>query len=230
MFKKRLYFFLILLYLFSFNNVFADISKYSNLDKLEFDIYRNNKLIGYHIYDFVREGKDLLVKSKIFFQIKKLGVVFYSYEVDGNEYYSDNKFVKFESKTKQNKKNKFCNIFMKDDEFFIDGSSYSGPAPEDFMIGTWWNYEIINQKRQISAISGRIIEQEVKLLSEDVLKYNGIEYEALHYNFSSTDSKLSKDKKLNTDVWYDKNNFIWLKATFKKKGKWEYKLRKLKKL
>ena len=71
MFKKRLYF-LLIFSLFSFNNVFADISKYSKLNKLEFDIYRNNKLIGYHIYDFVREGKDLLVKSKIFFQIKKL--------------------------------------------------------------------------------------------------------------------------------------------------------------
>ena len=97
MFKKRLYF-LLIFFLFSFNSVFADISKYTNLDKLEFDIYRNNKLIGYHIYDFVREGKDLLVKSKIFFQIKKLGIVFYSYEVDGKEYYSDNKFVKFQSK------------------------------------------------------------------------------------------------------------------------------------
>ena len=229
MLKKRLYFFLIL-FLFSFNNVFADIKKYSNLAKLEFDIYRNNKLVGYHIFDFAREGKDLLVKSKIFFEIKKLGVVFYSYEVNGKEYYSDNKFIKFESKTKQNKKNKFCNIFIKDDEFFIEGSSYSGPAPEGFMIGTWWNYEIINKKRQISAISGRIIEQKVKFLSEDVIEYSGIQYEALHYNFSSTDKKLSKDKKLNTDVWYDKKTFIWLKAAFEKKGKWEYKLRKLKNL
>ena len=157
-------------------------------------------------------------------------MVFYSYEVNGKEYYSDSKFVKFESTTKQNKKNKFCKIFMKNNEFFIDGSSYSGPAPEDFMIGTWWNYEIINQKRQISAISGRIIEQEVKLLSEDVVEYNGIQYEALHYNFSSTDKKLSKDKKLNTNVWYDKNTSIWFKATFEKKGKWEYRLRKLKNL
>ena len=76
MLKKRLYFFLIL-FLFSFNNVFEDINKYNNLDKLEFDIYRNNKLVGYHTYDFIRQEKDLLVKSKIFFQIKKVGVVFY---------------------------------------------------------------------------------------------------------------------------------------------------------
>ena len=31
-------------------------------------------------------------------------------------------------------------------------------------------------------------------------------------------------KKLNTDIWYDENNMYWIKAFFKKKGKWEYKL------
>tara|TARA_B100000029_G_scaffold60092_1_gene54072 strand:+ start:216 stop:905 length:690 start_codon:yes stop_codon:yes gene_type:complete len=226
MLKKKLFFFLVL-FLLTSNNVFADIKKYSNLDKLEFDIYRNNKLVGYHVYDFVRQDNDLLVKSKIFFEIKKLGVVFYSYEVNGKEYYSDNKFVKFESKTKQNKKNKFCNIFIQDDKFFIDGSSYKGPAPKDFMIGTWWNYEIINKKSQISAISGRIIKQEVNFLSEDLIEYNGVKYQALQYNFSSKDKKLSKNKKLNTNVWYDKETSIWLKASFENKGKWEYRLKKL---
>ena len=38
------------------------------------------------------------------------------------------------------------------------------------------------------------------------------------------DKKLAKDKKLNTDVWYDENTLNWVKATFKKKGNWEYRL------
>ena len=40
----------------------------------------------------------------------------------------------------------------------------------------------------------------------------------------STDQKLDKAKKLNTDVWYDEKTLNWIKATFKKKGNWEYKL------
>ena len=35
---------------------------------------------------------------------------------------------------------------------------------------------------------------------------------------------LNCDKKLNTDVWYDEETLNWVKATFEKKGKWEYKL------
>ena len=34
---------------------------------------------------------------------------------------------------------------------------------KDFIVGTWWNHEIIQAKAQISGISGRIIEQTVTL-------------------------------------------------------------------
>ena len=49
----------------------------------------------------------------------------------------------------------------------------------------------------------------------------------LYFNFSSTDKKLKKDKKLNTDVWYDEKSLNWVKASFDKKGRWEYKLIKI---
>ena len=48
-------------------------------------------------------------------------------------------------------------------------------------------------------------------------------YNTLHYNFSSTDKKLYKDKKLNTHVWYEKKKLNWIKASFEKKGEWQYK-------
>ena len=56
------------------------------------------------------------------------------------------------------------------------------------------------------------------------VRLNGKDYNTLHFNFSSTDKKLSKDKKLNTDVWYDEKSLNWIKASFKKKGNWVYKL------
>ena len=85
-------------------------------------------------------------------------------------------------------------------------------------------HSIVKTKAQISAVSGRIIKQKVTFLGKETLKIDGKSYNSLHFNFSSTDKKLSKDKKLNTDVWYDEKTLNWLKATFKKKGKWEYRL------
>ena len=59
---------------------------------------------------------------------------------------------------------------------------------------------------------------------EETIESGGKTYKALHFNFSSTDKKLNKGKKLNTDVWYDEQKLNWVKASFEKKGKWEYKL------
>ena len=203
----------------------SHVEHYENLNNLEFDIYRNNKHIGTHVFSFKKSGENLIVESEINFKIKKLGVVLYKYHVKGTETYKNGKLIEFKSKTDQNKKKKYVNLILEDNnEFLIDGSSYKGKAPNDYVIGTWWNHSIVNAKAQISAVSGRIIEQKVKYLGKETINFNGKTYETLHFNISSTDSKLSKDKKLNTDVWYDEKTLNWVKATFNKKGNWEYKL------
>ena len=113
---------------------------------------------------------------------------------------------------------------LENGEYNIDGSSYQGKAPLDYLLGTWWNHSITEAKAQISAVSGRIIKQKVTFLGEEIVKINAKSYKTLHFNFSSTDKKLSKDKRLNTDVWYDEKTLSWIKASFEKKGKWEYRL------
>ena len=109
----------------------------------------------------------------------------------------------------------------------IDGSSYKGDTNIEHMVGTWWNHEIVKAKAQISAISGRIIEQKVNFLGKKQIEIDGKIYEALHFKFLSSDETLPDNKKLNTDIWYDAKTLIWLKARFVKQGNWEYRLKKL---
>ena len=113
---------------------------------------------------------------------------------------------------------------MENDELLIDGSSFKGKVSRDYLLGTWWNHSIVKAPAQISAVSGRIIKQNVKFLGKETITIDGKIFNALHFNFSSSDEKLSKEKRLNTDVWYDEKTLNWVKATFKKKGSWEYKL------
>jgi len=202
----------------------AHVKHYDNLKRIEFDIFRNNKHIGKHIFTFKKTEEELVVESEINFEIKKLGVVLYKYHVKGAEIYKDGNLIKFNSKTNQNGKEKYVNLKLEDDEFDIDGSSYKGKAPLDFLLGTWWNHSIVKAPAQISAVSGRIIKQKVTFIGKETVTFGDKKYNALHFNFSSTDKKLKKGKKLNTDVWYDENTLYWIKASFEKKGKWEYKL------
>ena len=221
-FCKILFFLILTAYPFPAS---SHVKHYENLKKIEFDIYRNGKNIGKHIFVFKKNSEDILeVQSEINFEIKKLGVVLYKYHVKGTEFFKDGKLIKFNSKTDQNGKEKYVNLILENNELNIDGSSYKGKAPTDYLLGTWWNHEIVNAKAQISAVSGRIIKQKVTFLGKETLEISGKTYKTLHFNFSSSDTKLAKDKKLNTDVWYDEETLNWVKASFNKKGKWEYKL------
>ena len=65
---SRIYKNIILLFLLIFPfTVSAHVQHYDNLNKIEFDIYRNNKHIGKHIFSFKKSNEELIVKSKINF-------------------------------------------------------------------------------------------------------------------------------------------------------------------
>lgn len=222
---NKLYKFFIVFFIIMFTfETKAHVEHYSDLKLIEFDIFRNNKNIGKHIFSFSKTNDILSVKSEISFEIKKLGVVLYTYNVKGTEYFKDGKLIEFNSKTQQNGKKKHVKIKSDENELLIDGSSFKGKVPNDYILGTWWNHSIVKAEAQISAVSGRIIKQKVTFIGKEDLKIGEKVYKTLHFNFSSTDQSLSKGKKLNTDVWYEEDTLHWVKASFKKKGNWEYKL------
>ena len=215
--------------LFAFKS-FGHVEHYANFNYLEYELFRNNKLIGYHKYDFNRDGEKLSIISEVSFKITKLGVDLYRYFAKSNENYERGIFKSYSSKTKQNKKNRFVNINYNEDEgnLTIDGSSYKGKANKEFIVGTWWNHEIVKAKAQISGISGRIIEQTVTFIGKEEITIGDKTYKTLHFNFKSSDETLPESKKLNTDIWYEEGTYLWVKAAFDKTGYWEYRIKKVK--
>ena len=223
---KKIFLLIVFFYLYTIVSLFSRVENYKDFNFLDYELFRNNKSIGYHKYNFEREGDFLKIKSIVDFKITKVGVDLYKYFAESEENYKNNAFHSFSSKTNQNKKNKYVNIKLSNEnDLIIDGTSYKGKAPKDYIIGTWWNHEITKAKAQISAISGRIIEQKVTFLGKKEIELYGKKYQSLHFNFSSSDESLPDNKKLNTDIWYDESTHLWLKASFNKSGNWEYRLK-----
>ena len=214
--------------LFAFKS-FGHVDHYANFNYLEYELFRNNKSIGYHKFDFKREGDNLSIISEVSFKITKLGVDLYKYYAKSNENYKKGVFVDYSSKTRQNKKDRYVNIGVDtiDGNLIINGSSYKGKANKEYIVGTWWNHEIVKAKAQISGISGRIIEQTVTFLGKEEINIGGKTYKTLHFNFKSSDETLPDSKKLNTDIWYEEDSYLWVKAAFDKTGYWEYRIKKV---
>ena len=74
----------------------AHVQHYYDLNRIEFDIYRNNTHIGTHIFSFKKSDGQLAVESEINFEIKKFGITLYKYHVNGTEIYKDEQLIKLE--------------------------------------------------------------------------------------------------------------------------------------
>ena len=214
----------------AFSNLYSHTGHYKNIKVIEMDVYRNGEIIGYSNYLFKNYENIFEVVNETKFEVKIAGVKIFSIKSISKEKYQNDQLIEFNSETMQNDKKKFVNlVYDKSSEFFIiNGSSYKGKADKDLIIGTWWNHEIVQKKAQISAVSGRIIEQKVEFIGKEDVRIGDKTYKTLRFNFSSSDPSLSKDKKLNTDIWYEEDTFLWVKAAFDKTGYWEYRLKKVK--
>ena len=208
-------------------NVFAHTDHYKKYNKIEMDIYRNGELIGYNYYFFTRKGNETTVTNQIKFSVKLLGATVFQVEGYGQEKYINDQLISYKSKTLQNDKEKFVTlVFDKTkNKFNIKGSSYSGEASINNIVGNWWSHKILQSDSQISPISGSIKEQVVTFIAKEKIDLYGKTYEVDHFKLRSKDMNLPKDKRLDFDIWYDQKTFMILRVKYSRMGNWEYRLK-----
>ena len=217
----------IIIFLFFSTNLNAHISHYKNFKKIEMEIFRNNELIGYNYYFFKTKNNEVQVTNQTKITVKLLGVAIFDVEGYGEEKYKNNKLISFRSKTKQNKKEKFVNLKLntENDRFIIRGSSYSGEASIENIIGNWWNHKLLQSESQISSVSGSIKKQVVTFVAKEKIELYGKSYEVEHFKLKSKNLDLPDDKRLNFDIWFDKNTGLIIKVKYSRMGNWEYRLK-----
>ena len=222
-------FVVILLVVFFSSISLAHIGHYNKFDKIEMEILRNNEVIGYNNYFFERDGETTTVKNQYKFEVKLLSATIFKVEGYGEEIYLNDRLISFQSKTLQNKKEKFVSLKLDNSnkKFNIEGSSYSGEASLKNIIGNWWSHKILQAESQISPISGSIKEQLVTFIGKENVAINGKEFETDHFKLTSKDMSLPEDKRLNFDIWLDKKTSVIVKVTYERMGNWEYRLKNI---
>jgi len=223
-------FLVVLLAIFFSSISLAHIGHYNKFDKIEMEILRNNEVIGYNNYFFERDGETTTVKNQYKFEVKLLSATIFKVEGYGEEIYLNDHLISFQSKTLQNKKEKFVSLKLDKNKkkFNIKGSSYSGEASLKNIIGNWWSHKILQAESQISPISGSIKEQLVTFIGKENVTINGKEFETDHFKLTSKDMSLPEDKRLNFDIWLDKKTSVIVKVIYERMGNWEYRLKNIK--
>ena len=224
--KKFLF---LLIFLFISSNSNAHIAHYNNYNKIEMEILRDGEVIGYNYYFFKRDGNETLVTNQIKFTVKLFGATIFEIEGYGEEKYIDDQLISFNSKTLQNDKEKFVNLKLnrKTNKFDILGSSYNGEANLNSIVGNWWSHNILTTESQISPISGSVKEQVVTFIRKEKIDLYGKTYDTERFKLNSKDMSLPKDKRLDFEIWYDKENNIIRKVTYSRMGDWEYRVKSI---
>jgi hypothetical protein len=203
------------------------MAHYNKYSKIEMEILKDGEVIGYNYYFFKKDKNETIVTNQIKFTIKLLGATLFEIEGYGEEKYFKDKLISFNSKTRQNKKEKFVNLKLNKEtnKFEIKGSSYSGKASTDNIVGNWWNHKILQSSSQISPISGSIKEQVVTFIGKEKLELYGNSYDVEHFKLTSKDMSIPKNKRLNFDIWFDKKHALIMKVTYSRMGDWEYRVK-----
>jgi hypothetical protein len=204
------------------------MAHYNKFNQIEMEILRDGEVIGYNYYFFKKDKDNTTVTNQLKFTVKLFGATIFEVESFGEEKYIKDKLISFNSKTRQNKKDKYVQLKLNENgnTYDIEGSSYTGSASLENIIGNWWSHKILQTNSQISPISGSIKEQVVTFIGKEKIELYGKIYDVEHFKLTSKDMSIPKDKRLNFDIWFDKKNALILKVAYSNMGNWEYKVKK----
>jgi hypothetical protein len=201
------------------------VQHYKNLQRIEFDIYRNNDLVGYHKVNVKKKGDNTKeIITDILIEVKILGIKVHTYKSYGVETYKNEELIEFKSKTQDGSDNDYCNIKkISDGKYSFDGMTenkkYIYELTEKFYPALWWNHESLLNNNYVLGQGCRNLKTKITFLNKETKKINDKNEVVNFYNI--------KGDNLDINIGYTEKDLKWVDMKFTLKGDWEYKLKNL---
>jgi hypothetical protein len=201
------------------------VQHYKNLQRIEFDIYRNNDLVGYHKVNVKKKGDNIKeITIDILIEVKILGIKVHTYKSYGVETYKNEELIEFKSKTQDGSDNDYCNIKkISDGKYSFDGMTenkkYSYELTEKFYPALWWNHDSLLNNNYVLGQGCRNLKTKITFLNKETKKINDKNEVVNFYNI--------KGDNLDINIGYTEKDLKWVDMKFTLKGDWEYKLKNL---
>ena len=203
----------------------SHVQHYKNLQRIEFDIYRNNDLVGFHKVNVKKKGDNTKeVITDILIEVKILGIKVHTYKSYGVETYKNDELIDFKSKTQDGSDNDYCNIKkISDGKYSFDGMTenkkYIYELTEKFYPALWWNHDSLLNNNYVLGQGCRNLKTQITFLKKETKKINDKNEVVNFYNI--------KGDNLDINIGYTEKDLKWVDMKFTLKGDWEYKLKNL---
>ena len=203
----------------------SHVQHYKNLQRIEFDIYRNNDLVGFHKVNVKKKSDNTKeVTTDILIEVKILGIKVHTYKSYGVETYKNDELIDFKSKTQDGSDNDYCNIKkISDGKYSFDGMTenkkYIYELTEKFYPALWWNHDSLLNNNYVLGQGCRNLKTQITFLKKETKKINEKNELVNFYNI--------KGDNLDINIGYTEKDLKWVDMKFTLKGDWEYKLKNL---
>ena len=180
---------------------------------LAYEVFRNDKRIGFHHMQFTRNGGEVKVDIHIELDVRLGFIPLFSYTHQNTEVWRDGVLQSLISKTDNNGKRAFADLVLEEGSYLGRGSRYKGNLVLPIMSTSYFDPNFVRQKSLISSQDGRLLEVEVKYLGQEQVPDIAGPVEAQRF-------RLTGDLKI--DIWYTEDG-RWVRTEFSRGGLLSYR-------
>lgn len=175
-----------------------------------FDVYLDNRLIGYH--SFKLSNNSVLSDAK--FKVNFLFLTAYEYQHKSNEQWNNDCLASLDATTKENKTISKVKAYLDNGNFYVSGNSDKNEKkrslPGCVMNFAYWNPKILTQTKLLNPQNGEYLDVSFTQETERNIDFKGETKNVKVFHLYGNSSEFLPEKpKIDILIWYDNNN-DWL--------------------
>jgi hypothetical protein len=179
------------------------------VDRLEFDVYLNDKKVGKHSFEVVETNGVREVMSEANFVYRILFIPAYTYEHRSAERWADNCLLEFDARTNANGDRIEVSGERTGSGFRVEKGDQPVQLPECVMTFAYWNPDFLDQPRLLNPQTGEYVDVTVEKVGKETLQVNGRPVDATRFRLTAYEVDLT--------LWYSTDD-EWLALESVAKG------------
>lgn len=179
----------------------SSASAMTDAKEWRFQVYLDDKEIGFHEFEFNQSKDQALLHSQASFEYRLLFVKLYQYRHENTETWQGECLTGIKSRTDAN--GEAFGVFgqLKDDVLVLEGNDGVTELPGCHMSFAYWNPAFLKQKQLINAQNGELVDVEFSEPEPVEIVVRGIHQPAWRYQLRARDMEIT--------LWYSHSN-EWL--------------------
>ena len=178
------------------------IAAASNDQSWNFNVYLDDRPIGYHRFELSHEQDRAIVTSEAAFDVKFLFISAYRYRHQNREVWRDQCLAVIDSWTDNNGDQYYVNGRRGENGFRVETAEGTNIQPDCVNTFAYWDADFLDNERLLNAQTGELVPVDVEQLGTATVHVDGEAVPARHYRVVTDEMSI--------DLWYSLQEQDWL--------------------